>query len=337
MPHLTVNDFDYHLPEGLIAQHPVRPRDHSRLMMVLPDSGLISHRRFYDCVDWLNPGDVLVLNDSKVIPARLIGKKSTGGKAEIFLLRELQANEWECLIGATRVQPGMDVLLDAGFIGKVIMPFSDSTWRVQFNKDNITSIGVIPLPPYITESNDMIDYQTVYAREEGSVAAPTAGLHFTKDLLHKVQKQGVHIASVTLHVGMGTFTPVKTDDLSDHVMHKEYATIPQATAELIAEAKANGKRVIAVGTTSARTLEAFHGKAHSDWVDLFITPGYSFNTISGMITNFHLPKSTLLMLVAAFAGKDLMDKAYQTAISEGYRFYSFGDAMMILHNQRQSR
>lgn len=324
-----LSDFDYTLPPELIAQHPVRPRDHSRLMVVQPTSGAITHRRFYDIVNYFQPGDVLVLNDSKVIPARLEGNKPTGGKVEIFLLRELQLNEWECLIGANRIALGNTVLLSAGFEAKIVAPLTDTTWRVRFNKDNITSIGSIPLPPYITERNDMVDYQTVFAKHEGSVAAPTAGLHFTKELLRELQQNGVIISHVTLHVGLGTFLPVKSENLQEHVMHKEYAELSEDTASIIQAAKQRGNKIVAVGTTAARTLEGFQGNANSGWIDLFITPGYSFNTVNGLITNFHLPKSTLLMLVAALAGKKMIDRAYAIAINEGYRFFSFGDAMYI--------
>lgn len=324
-----LSDFDYYLPNELIAQHPVRPRDHSRLMVVQPTLNTITHQRFYDIVNYLQPGDVLVLNDSKVIPARLEGNKPTGGKVEIFLLRELQLNEWECLIGANRIALGNTVLLPAGFEATIVAPLTETTWRVRFNKDNITSIGTIPLPPYITEKNDMVDYQTVFAAHEGSVAAPTAGLHFTNELLREIQQKGVVVTHVTLHVGLGTFLPVKTENLQEHVMHKEYAELPADTASAIHAAQQRGNKVVAVGTTAARTLEGFHGKATSGWIDLFITPGYTFNTVNSLITNFHLPKSTLLMLVSALAGKEIIERAYTLAVEERYRFFSFGDAMYI--------
>ncbi len=324
-----LSDFDYTLPPELIAQHPVRPRDHSRLMVVQPKFDRIIERRFFDIIEYLLPGDVLVLNDSKVIPARLEGVKPTGGKVEIFLLRELQLNEWECLIGANRIAPGNTVQLSAGFEATLIAPLTDTTWRVRFNKDNITSIGSVPLPPYITATNDMVDYQTVFAKHEGSVAAPTAGLHFTNELLRELQHKGITVTTVTLHVGLGTFLPVKSENLQEHIMHKEYAELPTDTALAIQAARQRGNKVVAVGTTAARTLEGFHGQAQSGWIDLFITPGYTFNTVNGLITNFHLPKSTLLMLVAAFAGKDIIDRAYRTAVNEKYRFFSFGDAMYI--------
>lgn len=324
-----LSDFDYTLPPELIAQHPVRPRDHSRLMVVQPKADVIVHRHFFDIVDYLSAGDVLVLNDSKVIPARLEGAKPTGGKVEIFLLRELQLNEWECLIGANRIAPGNTVLLSAGFEATVLVPLTDTTWRVKFNKDNITSIGSVPLPPYITEKNDMVDYQTVFAKNEGSVAAPTAGLHFTNELLNELQQQGVLITKVTLHVGLGTFLPVKSENLQEHIMHKEYAELSPETAAIIHSAQQRGNKIVAVGTTAARTLEGFHGQAQSGWINLFITPGYSFTTVNALITNFHLPKSTLLMLVSAFAGKDIIDRAYKIAVDERYRFFSFGDAMFI--------
>lgn len=324
-----LSDFDYNLPPELIAQHPVRPRDHSRLMVVQPKTDVIVHRYFFDIVDYFSVGDVLILNDSKVIPARLEGVKPTGGKVEIFLLRELQLNEWECLIGANRIAPGNTVILSADFKATVLVPLTDTTWRVKFNKDNITSIGVVPLPPYITEKNDMVDYQTVFAKNEGSVAAPTAGLHFTNELLRELKQRGVIITKVTLHVGLGTFLPVKSENLREHIMHKEYAELSTDTATIIQSAQQRGNKIVAVGTTAARTLEGFHGQAKSDWINIFITPGYSFTTVNSLITNFHLPKSTLLMLVSAFAGKDIIDRAYKIAVDERYRFFSFGDAMFI--------
>ncbi len=249
---------------------------------------------------------------------------------EIFLLRETQFNEWECLLGGARIKPGTEIFLDANFKATIVAPLTDNTWRVKFNKDNVTSIGQIPLPPYIKAKNDMADYQTVYAETEGSVAAPTAGLHFTQELLKSIKRKGIIIKHITLHVGLGTFAPVVEDDITKHEMHKEFATLSEDTAKAIETAKQNNNRIIAVGTTSIRTLEAFNGEAKSDWVDLFINPGYAFNTVNGLFTNFHLPKTTLLMLVAAFAGKNFMDQAYQEAIKEKYRFYSFGDAMFIL-------
>jgi len=327
-PNLTLSDFDYQLPSGLIAQHPVRPRDHSRLLVVNKYTNQLSHQRFYDLPKFLQPGDVLVVNDSKVIPARLHGSKPTGGAVEIFLLQEKTQTIWECLV---RGKPGLNtvITLPNGFHGKLFEKVSDTTWLVEFNQPNITSVGEVPLPPYITEQSKLEDYQTVYAKDQGSVAAPTAGLHFTPELMQKIETLGVKIVPVTLHVGLGTFAPVKTENIDEHVMHAEFATLPLATAQTITEAKQSGHRVIAVGTTSCRTLEAFHGQANSGWVDIFIRPGYTFNTIDALITNFHLPKSTLLMLISALAGKDLIDKAYAIAIQERYRFFSFGDAMLI--------
>lgn len=328
-PKLQLSDFDYQLPPELIAQHPVRPRDHSRLLVVDRAAATLNHHHFYDLPDFLRAGDVLVVNDSKVIPARLHGTKPTGGAVEVFLLQETTPTTWECLV---RGKPGLatTITLSNGFSGKLVEKISDSTWLVEFNKPNITSVGEVPLPPYITEQSKLEDYQTVYAHDEGSVAAPTAGLHFTPELMQEIEAMGVKIVSVTLHVGLGTFAPVKTENIDEHVMHAEFATLPQTTADAIQHAKQTGHRVIAVGTTSARTLEAFHGQANSGWVNIFIRPGYSFNTVDALVTNFHLPKSTLLMLISALAGKSLIDQAYATAITERYRFFSFGDAMFIV-------
>lgn len=328
VPSLKLSDFDYQLPSELIAQQPVRPRDHSRLLVVNRHTAQLSHAHFYDLPQFLQAGDVVVVNDSKVIPARLHGTKPTGGAVEIFLLQEKTATIWECLV---RGKPGLNstITLPDGFTGKLFEKVSETTWLVEFNKPNITSVGEVPLPPYITAQSNLEDYQTVYAKDQGSVAAPTAGLHFTPELMQRIAVLGVKIVPVTLHVGLGTFAPVKTENIDEHVMHAEFATLPPATAAAIAEAKQSGHRVIAVGTTSCRTLEAFHGQANSGWVNIFIRPGYSFNTIDALITNFHLPKSTLLMLISALASKELVDKAYAIAIQERYRFFSFGDAMLI--------
>lgn len=329
-PNLKVSDFDFSLPEELIAQHPVKPRDHSRLMVVNRRSGELTHRSFFNCLEYFTAGDVLILNDSKVIKARLFGNKPTGGNVEVFLLRQENDYEWECLTRGKRLAKGSIILFEDGISGELHYKTENDTWMITFNDRNVTRIGNVPLPPYITESSDEGDYQTVYAEHEGSVAAPTAGLHFTQELLNALESKGVLIGYVTLHVGLGTFLPVKTEYIKDHTMHSEYAVLPVATEQLIMTAKKAGKKIITVGTTSTRTVEAFQGNANQDWVNLFITPGYQFNTVDGMITNFHLPKSTLLMLVSAFVGKDHMQHAYEEAIKERYRFYSFGDAMLLL-------
>jgi S-adenosylmethionine:tRNA ribosyltransferase-isomerase len=339
---LTLRDFDYQLPTELIAQHPITPRDQARLLVVERQTGTarvqprLTHDFFYQLGRWLHPGDVLVVNDSKVIAARLHGTKPSGGKIEVFLLNPIdpaqtqldQVRVWSCLIRG-KVTPGMLVQLPVGLSAIVKRKLDEQTWEVEFNQANVLRIGEVPLPPYITQRSPMSDYQTIYAAAEGSVAAPTAGLHFTASLLQELKAAGVVVAPVTLHVGLGTFAPVKTENIAEHVMHKEYAMLRATTAKIIVQAKQRGNKVIAVGTTACRTLEAFHGQANQGWVDIFITPGYQFNTVDALITNFHLPKSTLLMLVSAFAGKSTIDQAYAAAIKERYRFFSFGDALLL--------
>lgn len=335
-PRYTLSDFDFTLPQELIAQHPVEPRDHSRMLVVDRATGTLEHKLFYEITNYLQPGDVLVRNVSKVINARLHGTKPTGGKIEVFLLRNSTDKNstdttWECLIKG-KISTPLTLQFSQGYTGTVTKQHSERTWSIVFNKPGITSIGEVPLPPYITEQANSEQYQTVYADEanEGSVAAPTAGLHFTQELLNTISDQHVTLADVILHVGLGTFAPVKTNVLSEHVMHSEYAILPEETAQVIADTHAVRNKVWAVGTTSVRTLEAFSGAPAADWTNIFITPGYQFKIVDGMLTNFHLPKSTLLMLVSAFAGKDLIDYAYQEAIKHKYRFYSFGDAMLII-------
>jgi len=325
-----LSDFNYSLPAELIAQQPVTPRDVARLLIANRATHTLSHQHFFNCLDYLQPGDVLVLNNSKVIPARLYGTKPTGGKIEVFLLRQINHLQWECLISGKKPKVATLLDFDHNYQCKIIRAVSDSTWQVEFNQPNITSIGHVPLPPYIKQTSSLADYQTVYAKPAGSVAAPTAGLHFTETLLQQIKNKGVIIKEITLHVGLGTFLPVKTEDISQHKMHAEFAILTKDVATAIATAKKTKHRVVAVGTTALRTLEAFHGQENTGWVDIFITPGYKFNTVDSLITNFHLPKTTLLMLVAAFMGKEFMDEAYQMAITEKYRFYSFGDAMMIV-------
>lgn len=337
MSNLQLSDFDYVLPTELIAQTPIEPRDHSRLLVVHKTTQELEHKQFFQIGDYLHSGDVLVVNTSKVIKARLHGTKPTGGEVEIFLLHPLantaQPNSWECLVRG-KLKPGMIVTIAANITATAIQPNQDETWQIQFSTADITHYGEVPLPPYIkpTQYAEQFEqrYQTVYAEQAGSVAAPTAGLHFTEALLTQLKANGIIVVPVILHVGLGTFASVKTEDITQHTMHAEYAVLPQATAAAIAQAKSTGHKVVAVGTTSCRTLEAFHGQAGEDWVNIYMYPGYQFNTVDALITNFHLPKTTLLMLVSALAGKDLIDQAYSEAIKERYRFFSFGDAMLIL-------
>jgi S-adenosylmethionine:tRNA ribosyltransferase-isomerase len=339
-------DFNYHLPPELIAQKPIRPRDHSRLLLLNKKNGAVAHKYFYDIVDYLQPGDLLVLNNSKVFPARLHGhKKDTGGGVEIFLHQKLKTNLWECLLKG-KVKSGLQVKLSDKLTAVVEKNNNDGTWQVKFNLSGeklwqaINKIGEVPLPPYIKRNkqlaNDKNNYQTVYAdtHKIGSAAAPTAGLHFTKELLKKIKAKGVKIEYVTLHVGLGTFAPVKTERINEHQMHSEFAEISAKTIKAVKYTKEVGGRVIAVGTTSCRTLESADWiapmiKSQSFWTDIFIYSGYKFKAVDALITNFHLPKSTLLMLVSALAGKKPIDAAYSEAIGRKYRFFSYGDAMLI--------
>ena len=341
---MKTSDFYYDLPQEQIAQTPIEPRDHSRLMVLHKDSDEIEHKHFYDIIDYLNEGDCLIVNDSRVIPARIYGyKEDTGAKIEFLLLKQISGNRWETL-----VKPGKKAKLGARFIfgdgllkAEVVDIIDDGNRIVELECDEniftaLDKIGQMPLPPYITEKlEDQERYQTVYSHELGSAAAPTAGLHFTNELLDRIRAKGVNIGYVTLHVGLGTFRPVKVDDVTKHKMHSEHYEVPEETAELIRQTKANGKRVIAVGTTSCRTLEsvaAEYGevKACDGYTDIFIYPGFTFKVLDGLITNFHLPESTLIMLVSAFYGYDKTMKAYEVAVREKYRFFSFGDAMALL-------
>ncbi len=331
---LQLSDFDYVLPTELIAQTPIEPRDHSRLLVVHKNTQQLEHKQFFQIGDYLQPGDVLVINTSKVIKARLHGTKPTSGEIEIFLLHPLDnANTWECLVRG-KLKPDTIITITPTVTATAIQPNADETWQIQFSTDDITQYGEVPLPPYIKpqQSPEQFErrYQTVYADQAGSVAAPTAGLHFTEELLDQLKAKGIIVAPVMLHVGLGTFASVKTEDITQHQMHAEYAVLPHATAQAIQQAKATGHKVVAVGTTSCRTLEAFYGQAGEDWVNIYIYPGYQFNTVDALITNFHLPKTTLLMLVSALASKALIDQAYAAAIQERYRFFSFGDAMLII-------
>ena len=339
---LKTHDFYYDLPEELIAQTPLERRDASRLMTLDRKTGQIGHKHFYDIVDYLQPGDCLVMNDSRVLPARLLGHRPTGGAVEVLLLRDLGQRRWECLCKPGRkMQPGNQVIFGNGELTATVVEVQDTGNRiVEFHYEGIflevlERLGKMPLPPYIkAELEDQERYQTVYSREIGSAAAPTAGLHFTNELLDTIRAKGVKTAFVTLHVGLGTFRPVKAEDIQQHHMHSELCMMNEETAKLLNETKRNGGRVICVGTTSCRTLESLvkedgSFEAASRWTDIFIYPGYQFKAMDALITNFHLPESTLVMLVSAFAGREHVLNAYKTAVEEKYRFFSFGDAMFL--------
>jgi S-adenosylmethionine:tRNA ribosyltransferase-isomerase len=341
---MKTSDFDYHLPPELIAQTPLEPRDRSRLMVLERTSGSIEHRRFSDLVDYLKPGDVLVFNDSRVIPARLKGKKAdTGGKVELLLLRQLENAVWEVLLKpAKRVAVGTKLEIgdsDDSISAEIVGEGEGGIKVIRFPQEmQLPKLGKIPLPPYIrTPLADDERYQTVYARVPGSVAAPTAGLHFTPQLLEKLKEKGVELLFVTLHVGLDTFRPVREEDPLKHPIHKEYGIVTEEVASRLNQAKGEGRRVICVGTTTVRIIEGAAQASQESVIEpfeggvsLFILPGYRFRLVDALITNFHLPRSTLLMLVAAFAGKDFIFSAYEEAIARKYRFYSFGDAMLIL-------
>ena len=339
---MNKSDFDFYLPEELIAQTPLEKRDTSRLLHLNKQTGEIEHKHFYDIKQYLREGDCLVLNDSRVLPARLIGARPTGGAVELVLLKDLGDNRWECLSRPGRkTKPGQELVFGNGELTAVVQEVTLGGNRiVKFSYEGIfleilERLGKMPLPPYIKEElQDSERYQTVYSKELGSAAAPTAGLHFTKELLAEIADMGVKICYVTLHVGLGTFRPVKADKIEDHEMHSEFCIVPDETAESVNAVKRAGGRVIAVGTTSCRTLESFTTEdgvlqATSGWTNIFIYPGYKFKCIDALITNFHLPESTLIMLVSALAGTEHILNAYNTAVKERYRFFSFGDAMMI--------
>ena len=340
---MKTHDFWYDLPEELIAQTPLQQRDSSRLLSLDRNSGEIRHRHFYDIIEDLRPGDCLVMNDSRVLPARLLGHRPTGGAVEILLLLDLGDKQWECLCKPGRkMQVGSRVIFGNGELAaEVIEVKEDGNRIVRFEYDGIflevlERLGKMPLPPYIKEElSDQERYQTVYSRAVGSAAAPTAGLHFTQELLEKIRQKGVQTAFVTLHVGLGTFRPVKADEISDHHMHSELCMINQETADILNATRRSGGRIICVGTTSCRTLESLvkedgSFEASSKWTEIFIYPGYHFKAMDGLITNFHLPESTLVMLVSAFAGREHVLHAYEEAVKQRYRFFSFGDAMSIL-------
>ncbi len=340
---MKTDDFDFELPEELIAQEPILKRDSSRLMVVDKKTGSISHHVFTDIVDLLNKGDVLILNDTKVIPARLFGiKENTSAHIEVLLLNNIENNIWSCLVKpAKRVKEGTIISFGDGLLKAKCLEVDDEGIRkIEFKYDGIfmeilDKLGTMPLPPYIkTKLKDKDRYQTVYAKNIGSAAAPTAGLHFTKELLEKIKNKGIIICYVTLHVGLGTFRPVKVEDVSKHKMHSEYYEMNEETANILNKAKEEGRRIISVGTTSVRVLETVMNKYNyfckcSGWTDIFIYPGYKFKAIDNLITNFHLPKSTLIMLVSALASREIILNAYNEAVKEKYRFFSFGDSMFI--------
>ncbi len=340
---MRVSEFNYNLPEELIAQDPLEKRSNSRLMVLDKNTGEIEHRHFYDIKEFLKPGDCLVINNTRVIPARLYGARvGTGGKVEILLLKRISDTQWECLVKpGKKARPGMEISFGDGLLmGKIIDIVDEGNRIIEFSYEGIfeeilDKLGEMPLPPYITHKlQDRDRYQTVYAKYDGSAAAPTAGLHFTPELLEEIKAMGVRIAEVTLHVGLGTFRPVKEDEVLDHHMHSEFYQLTQEACDIINDTKAKGGRVISVGTTSTRTLEsaAEPGKPltpKSGWTQIFIYPGYEFKVIDGLITNFHLPQSTLIMLVSALAGREHVLSAYEVAVQEKYRFFSFGDAMFI--------
>ncbi|ENH97101.1 S-adenosylmethionine--tRNA ribosyltransferase-isomerase [Gracilibacillus halophilus YIM-C55.5] len=342
---MRIEDFDFDLPEELIAQTPLKDRSSSRLMVLHRQEQRVAHHHFYEMIDFLHPGDCLVLNDTKVLPARLYGiKEDTGAKVEVLLLNQIEHDDWEVLVKpAKKLKVGTKVTFGHGQLTATCVDTMEHGGRVlRFDYDGIfyevlDALGEMPLPPYIKEQLDEADrYQTVYAKEKGSAAAPTAGLHFTEELLDKLKKKGIEIAFITLHVGLGTFRPVNVENITEHEMHAEFYQMTEETAETLNRVKAKGGRIISVGTTSTRTLETVARdtggtfEARNGWTDIFIYPSYQFQAIDGLITNFHLPKSTLIMLVSALAGRDFILEAYQTAVKEKYRFFSFGDAMLIL-------
>ena len=336
------SDFYFDLPEELIAQTPLERRDSSRLLHLDKTTGELEHRHFYELLDYLREGDCMVFNDSRVLPARLIGARPTGGSVELVLLRDLGEGRWECLSRPGRkTKPGTEILFGNGELKATVESVAEGGNRiVRFDYEGIflevlERLGKMPLPPYIKEElQDNERYQTVYSREIGSAAAPTAGLHFTKELMEKIAAKGVKLCYVTLHVGLGTFRPVKAEEIEDHEMHSEFCIIPEETARIVSETKKKGGRVIAVGTTSCRTLESFAREdgslpATSGWTNIFIYPGYTFKCVDALVTNFHLPESTLIMLVSALARREHVLHAYEEAVKERYRFFSFGDAMFI--------
>lgn len=339
---MKLSDFMYNLPEERIAQTPVEPRDHSRLMVIHRDTDQIEHKHFYDVIDYLNPGDVLVINDTRVIPARLYGERPTGGACEVLLLRQLAPKKWETLVKpGKKLKPGAEIVFGDGRLRGRVLETTDVGGRiVEFECEGtfeaaLDALGEMPLPPYIHEQlEDRERYQTVYARHEGSAAAPTAGLHFTPELLNRIREKGIDVVPVLLHVGLGTFRPVKVENIEEHHMHSEYFEVTEDAAKRINAARERGGRIVAVGTTSVRTLEsaAENGQlvAKRGETSIFIKPGYQYQMVDALITNFHLPGSTLMMLVSALYDREKIISAYELAVKEKYRFFSFGDAMLIL-------
>ena len=344
-----LSDYDYDLPKELIAQQPLENRDDSRLLVLYRNTGKIEHRKFYEITDYLSPGDFIILNDTKVIPARIQGNKIGGASIELLFIEEVGETRWKALIKSNaKLRTGVEIYLDDNSISaRLLEKTGKGAWLIEFNKKNnvkdlLSRIGGMPLPPYIKRgknqdtlfSLDRERYQTVFAQKEGAIAAPTAGLHFTKDTLEKIKKRGVEIGFVTLHVGLGTFLPIKTDDIREHLMHKEYYECSNEIIQKIERTKAQNRRVIAIGSTSCRVLETIAGNDNtpqlSGWTNLFIYPPYNFKYADVLLTNFHLPKTTLLLLVSAFAGRENILNAYEIAKSEGYRFFSYGDCMMII-------
>lgn len=340
---MKTSDFNFYLPEELIAQHPLEKRDYSRLMVLDKSNGNIEHKHFYDVLDYLNKGDTLVLNNTRVMPARLIGEKeSTGAKIEFLLLKRIEGDKWECLAKpGKKAKIGAEFSFGDGALKCTVVDIIEEGNRIiEFSYKGIfeqvlDELGEMPLPPYITEKlEDKERYQTVYSKEKGSAAAPTAGLHFTKELLEKAKEKGINIAYLTLHVGLGTFRPVKVEDVNSHVMHSEFYSLSEEDAHIINETKKAGGKIVSVGTTSTRTLETIGDdngfvKAQNGWTDIFIYPGYKYKVVDCLITNFHLPESTLIMLVSSLAGKENVMNAYNEAVKERYRFFSFGDSMLI--------
>ncbi|AYU55414.1 tRNA preQ1(34) S-adenosylmethionine ribosyltransferase-isomerase QueA [Staphylococcus debuckii] len=341
---MNIEEFDYDLPEELIAQTPLKDRDTSRLLVLNKENGELEHRHFKDIIEYINAGDTLVLNDTKVMPARLFGvKQETKAKVEMLMLTQIEGDDWEVLLKpAKRIKVGQKLSFGEGKIEALCIKELDQGGRIMrlsydgILQERLDELGEMPLPPYIKERlEDQDRYQTVYAKATGSAAAPTAGLHFTDELLDELKAKGVQLAFITLHVGLGTFRPVSVDNIDDHEMHSEYYQMTQETADLLNQTKENGKRIISVGTTSTRTLETIRRdydkfEAASGWTDIFIYPGFEFKAIDGLITNFHLPKSTLVMLVSAFSSRQYILNAYRTAVEMKYRFFSFGDAMLII-------
>ena len=337
---VPVELYDYPLPRELIAKYPIEPRDHSRLMVVNRQTGEIKHDYFYNLDQYLREGDLLVLNDTKVIPARLLGRKKTGGRVEVLLNRKLpEENRWHALIGGKKIKPGLEIFIGDSLKAVVIRQVEGPLFEIELTAedgnvmDKIYQLGKIPIPPYLEREEEPIDrrrYQTIFARKEGSVAAPTASLHFTDRVFEKLRQRGVSVAFVTLHVGLGTFKPIKVKNVLEHRVDPEYVEVPPEVVEKIKETKGRGGRVVAVGTTVVRALETAGYRPFKGFTDLYIKPGYRFKVVDAMITNFHLPKSSLLVLVATFAGRDLIMKAYRIAVEKGYRFYSYGDAMLIV-------